>query len=83
MVFWPHDGKCYTLHTRGPCQKGNRKHKVEWFNSNQNSEFLGKLLAIGKDKLTECLVSVITQTKKIEDKIFSLSSTFSVKMKAN
>lgn len=22
MVFWPKDGKCYTLHTKGPCTKG-------------------------------------------------------------
>lgn len=37
MINWPRDGKCYTLHTRGPCARG-------------------KLLAIGNDKIAECLV---------------------------
>lgn len=22
MAYWPADGKCYTLHTRGPCSRG-------------------------------------------------------------
>lgn len=22
MAYWPPDGKCYTLHTRGPCSRG-------------------------------------------------------------
>lgn len=70
MVFWPHDGKCYTLHTRGPCQKGKRiRNKFEVMYEQTFVIFSGKLLAIGKDKLTECLVS-----KKIRNLNFNKSS---------